>query len=62
MISPELQTKIHLLEMAVFDDWKRAGPEEREEITRKLAKYEAEEIIKEITKVAELQANQQNNE
>ena len=54
MISPELQFKFHLLGMAVFEDWKKAGPEERDEIAKKLGEYEAEEIIKEINAKAKL--------
>lgn len=43
-----LDHKFKLLEMAAFDTWKAAGPEEREKIVAALGKYEAEMIIKDI--------------
>lgn len=47
-MTPELQAKFTILEMAVFQTWLKAKPKEREKIVRDLAKYEADEIIKEI--------------
>jgi len=53
MISPQLQWKFNILEMMVFQDYQKAGPKEKEKIVEKLARYEADEIIKEINREAE---------
>lgn len=54
MISNELQFKFHLLEMAAFEEYKKATPEEKEKIVSQLGRFEADEIIKEIEKKSKL--------
>lgn len=48
MISHKLQTIFSVLETAAFIEWQKAGPEERERITRELGRLEAKAIISEI--------------
>ena len=51
-ISPQLQSKFKILEMAIFPAWKKAGPKERERICKELGEFEANEIIREISEEA----------
>lgn len=48
MISPQLQSKIQILEMAIFPKWQKADEKEREKITRELGEFEARMILEEI--------------
>lgn len=48
MISSKLQSTFFALETIAFQEWKKAPPKKREQITRKLAKLEATMILKEI--------------
>lgn len=52
MISAALQFKFHILEMSVFEEWKKANKKDKEKIVKKLGRYEADEIIKEIEKIS----------
>jgi len=43
-----LEEKFRIVETAAFDEWKRAGPKKREDITKAIGEWEAREIIKQI--------------
>lgn len=53
MISQRLQTKFQLIEEATFLVWKEADEKDKEGIIKNLGRWEAEEIIKEISKEVE---------
>ena len=52
MISPQLQTKLHLMELAVWPTWLKSSKKLREKITKDLGKRQAEMILEEIEREA----------
>lgn len=52
MISPKLQTAFVLLEIATYGEWEKADKKGKERIARRVAKIEADLIIKEINETA----------
>ena len=58
MISYQLQSKMHLMEMAIFPLWLKSNKKKKEKITKDLARIQADMILSEI----EEQSKKQNYE
>ena len=48
MLSPQLQTKMHLMEMAIFPVWQKSDAKKKEKIIKDLARRQCDMIMEEI--------------